>query len=212
MVEVRRGKPLRFLVATVLFISVFIISAGVARADTTDSTTYGSGNYGYCDYGSCTITLTSGGSTTLNVAPTPSGQCTVQSDTASVLTDSTAGYVLTMTTSTTNNSMTSGANNITASSGTSASPTTLAMNTWGYRVDGLAGFGAGPTSSQSNGSVPSVTFAGVPPSNLAGTAVASSSGPANPAVDTTVWYGVCANSSLPSGSYSTTVTYTAVTN
>lgn len=212
MVEVVRRWSVRFLMASALFMSILVVSSSVARADTTDSTVYGSGNYGYCDYGACTITLTSGGSTTLNVAPTPGGACTVQSDTASVLTDSTAGYNLTMTTSTTNNAMTSGANSITASSGTAASPATLAVNTWGYRVDGLAGFGAGPTSSQNNGSVPSVTFAGVPPSNQAGTTVATSSGPANPAVNTTVWYGVCANSSLPSGSYSTTVTYTAVTN
>jgi hypothetical protein len=191
------------------------IIAGVAqtvKADTTDSTVYGSGNYGNCDYGACTITLSSGGATTLNVAPTPAGKCTVQSDTASVLTDSTVGYSLTMTTSTTNNAMTSGSGNILAASGTAASPQVLSMNRWGYRVDSLSGFGTGPTSSQNNGSIPSVSFAGVPPSNLAGTQVASSSGPANPAAVTTVWYGLCADSSVPSGNYSVTVTYTAVTN
>jgi hypothetical protein len=31
-------------------------------------------------------------------------------------------------------------------------------------------------------------------------------------VPTTVWYGVCADSSVPAGSYTTTITYTAVTN
>jgi hypothetical protein len=86
------------------------------------------------------------------------------------------------------------------------------MNTWGYRVDGLASFGSGPTTTINSGSVPSTTFAKVPPSNLAGTQVASSSGAANPAVNTTVWYGVCANSAVPAGSYTVTVTYTAVTN
>ena len=192
--------------------TVIITSGGRVLADTTDSTVYGSGNFGGCDYGSCSITLTSGGPTSINVVPTPTGKCTVQSDTASVLTDSTVGYSLTMTTSTTNNSMTGGSGSISASGGTSAVPITLAMNTWGYRVDSLASFGAGPTSSQNSGSIPSVTFAGVPPSNLAGTVVANSSGPANPAVNTTVWYGVCADSSIPAGSYTTTVTYTAVTN
>lgn len=196
-------------------IALFIglaVGMPTVRADTTDSTVYGSGNYGDCDYGSCTITLSSGGTTTLNVAPTPAGKCTVQSDTASVLTDSTSGYSLTMTTSTTNNAMTSGSGSIAAASGTAASPAILSMNTWGYRVDNLAGFGAGPTSAQNNGSVPSVTFAGVPASNLAGTQVASSNGPANPAAATTVWYGLCANASQPSGNYSVTVTYTAITN
>jgi len=196
----------------VAMICIPLLSGAVSRADTTDSTTYGSGNFGYCNYGSCTITLTSSGAVNVNVVPTPGGRCTVQSDSPSVLTDSTAGYSLTMTTSTTNNAMTSSGGNIPTSSGSSASPAVLAANTWGYRVDGLAGFGAGPTSAINSGSTPSVTFAGVPASNQTPTPVASSSGPANPAVSTTVWYGVCANSSLASGSYTTTVTYTAVTN
>lgn len=202
----------RLFGAVFLLLGLLAVGVPVAQADTTDSTVYGSGNYGNCDYGSCTITLSGGGSKTLNVVPTPTGKCTVQSDTASVLTDSTSGYSLTMTTSTTNNAMTSGSNSIAASSGTASSPVTLAMNTWGYRVDGLSGFGTGPTSAQSSGSIPSVSFAGVPASNQAGTQVASSGGPANPAVTTTVWYGLCANASQSSGNYSVTVTYTAVTN
>lgn len=204
---------IRRIVSVGISIIVFAVGLGaIVHADTTDSTTYGSGNFGYCNYGSCTITLTSSGTVNVNVAPTPGGRCTVQSDNPSVLTDSTAGYSLTMTTSTTNNSMVGGSGNITASSGTSASPVTLAANTWGYRVDNLASFGSGPTSAQNSGNTPSVTFAGVPASNQTPTPVASSSGPANPAVGTTVWYGVCANAAIPSGTYTTTVTYTAVTN
>lgn len=183
-----------------------------ALADTTDSTVYGSGNFGDCDYGSCTITLSSTGVSNMAVVPTPTGKCTVQSDGVSVLTDSTTGYSLTMTTSTTNNAMTSGAGSIAASGGTLATPAVLAMNTWGYRVDGLGAFGAGPTTAQSSGSVPSVTFAGVPASNQSAAQIASSSSPANPAATTTAWYGICANSSVPSGNYTTTITYTAVTN
>jgi hypothetical protein len=181
-------------------------------ADTTDSTVYGGSNYGACDYGSCTITLSSSGSTAVDVIPASTGKCTVHSDTASVLTDSTTGYSLSMTTNTTNNALVGTSTNISASSGTSASPIALAMNTWGYRVDGLSSFGAGPTTSQSNGTVPSVFFAGVPASNQTAVQIASSSSAANPAVNTTVWYGVCANATLPSGTYTTTVTYTAVTN
>lgn len=181
-------------------------------ADTTDSTTYGSGSFGNCNYGSCTITLTSGGTTAVDVAPTPTGRCTVQSDTVSVLTDSTSGYTLTMTTSTANNDMTGAGGNINAAASTAASPAILSMNTWGYRVDGLSGFGAGPTTARSNGSIPSDTFAGVPANNGTPTAVASSVGPANPADETTVWYGLCADDTVTSGSYSVSVLYTAVTN
>jgi hypothetical protein len=204
----------RFLVVLTAIgvVALFSVTGDTARATTTDSTVYGSGNYGNCDYGSCTITLTSNGTVGVNVTPTATGKCTVQSDTASVTTDNTIGYTLTMTTSTTNNAMVNGGTNLSAASGTAASPTTLAMNTWGYRVDGVSGFGAGPTSSQNSGTIPAVTFAGVPASNAAATAVASSSSAANPAVNTTVWYGVCANTTIPAGTYSTTVTYTAVTN
>jgi hypothetical protein len=205
---------LRRLLGSLLVILVLIVTVGpgVVHANTTDSATYGSGGYGNCSYGSCTITLTSGGTTNVDVVPNTSGKCTVQSDIASVLTDNPTGYSLTMTTSTTNNVMAGSSGNIASSSATAASPTILAMNTWGYRVDGLAGFGAGPTSILNSGSVPSTTFAKVPPSNLAGTQVASSASAANPAVNTTVWYGVCANSTVPAGSYTVTVTYTAVTN
>lgn len=201
------------IIALSIFLVISIYSVqSVSYADTTDSSVYGSGSFGDCDYGTCTITLTDTGAPTLAIVPTPTGVCSVQSDTVSVLTDSTTGYSLTMTTSTTNNAMQGSTTSLAASSGTSSAPTTLAMNTWGYRVDGLASFGAGPTTSQSSGSVPSVAFAGVPASNQPSTQVAYSGSPANPAQDTKVWYGVCANSSIPVDTYSVTVTYTAVTN
>lgn len=195
-----------------LVLSVVLLTIGLGGTTFADSNAYGSGDYGYCDYGMCYIQLTTTGNVSLNTTPTATGSCTVQSNTASVETDNTLGYTMTMTTSTTNNAMTAGSNSITASSGTSSAPTTLGINTWGYRVDGLASFGSGPTSAQTNGSTPSVTFAGVPASNGTPTAVASSSSSADPAVNTTVWYGLCANESTPPGTYSVQVTYTAVTN
>lgn len=197
-----------------LLMCAIVISFGNyhAYADTTDSSVYGGGNYGNCDYGTCTITLNSGGTTNIDIIPTASSTCTVQSDTASVLTDSGSGYTLTMATSTTDNSLIGSSSSIAASSGTLASPGTLAANTWGYRVDGIGGFGTGPTSAQTNGSTPSLSFAGVPTSNQPGATIASSSSPANPAEDTTIWYGVCANSTLQAGTYTGTVVYSAVVN
>lgn len=203
---------MRLVALSIAFVASICSVPSVSFADTTDSSVYGSGSFGNCDYGTCTITLTDTGVPTLTVVPTPTGVCSVQSDTVSVLTDSTTGYSLTMTTSTTNNAMQGTSTNMAASSATSSAPTTLAVNTWGYRVDNLASFGAGPTTAQSSGSVPSVTFAGVPASNQSSTQVASSSSPANPAQDTKVWYGVCANASIPVDTYSATVVYTAVTN
>jgi hypothetical protein len=209
----RRFKQIK----TLAFVLIFtLVSVGFLQttsyADTTDSSVYGSGSFGDCDYGTCTITLTDTGVPTLTVVPTPTGACSVQSDTVSVLTDSTTGYSLTMTTSTTNSAMQGASTNLATASGTAGAPTTLAINTWGYRVDGLASFGTGPTTAQNSGNVPSVTFAGVPASNQSSTQVAYSNSPANPAQDTKVWYGVCANASIPVDTYSETVVYTAVTN
>lgn len=201
-----------YLLTVVTTLAVLLGTSSMVAATTTDTTTYGSGSYGGCDYGACAITLSGGGTKNANVSPTPTGSCTVQSDTVSVLTDSASGYTLTMTTSTTDNRMAGTAGTIAASSGTAASPLTLAVNSWGYRVDGLSGFGSGPTSSQSSGSTPSVPFAGVPASNGTPTSVAYSSGPANPAQSTTIWYGICANATVTAGSYSVSVMYTAVTN
>lgn len=205
-------KPVRFLIA---FIVMAIVVAGVdsqAYADTTETSTYGSGNYGSCDYGTCGITLLSGGSTNIDITPTAAGKCTVQSDTVSVQTGNTNGYTLTLTASTTNNALVATSGSIAAVSGSPASPATLSMNTWGYRVDGQAGFGGGPTSAQTNGSVPSAAFAAVPPSDQAGSAVKSSTSAADTPDDTTVWYGACADTTIPAGSYTSTVLYTAVAN
>ena len=199
------------ILAASLLVSICSVQ-NVSFADTTDSSVYGSGSFGDCDYGTCTITLTDTGTPTLTVVPTPSGACSIQSDTVSVLTDSTTGYSLTMTTSTTNNAMQGSSTSLAASNGTSSGPVTLAINSWGYRVDSLGSFGVGPTTAQNSGSVPSVTFAGVPASSQSSTQVAYSSSPANPAQDTKVWYGVCADASIPVDTYSATVVYTAVTN
>lgn len=173
---------------------------------------YGSGTYGKCQYGSCSISLTSNGTVMVNVTPAASGNCTIQKDTVSVLTSSSTGYTLTFTGSTTNTALTNGAASIAASTATRTSPTALTPNHWGYRVDGMGGFGAGPTTAQSNIAPGTLTFAGVPASNAAADTLATSSVAANPAVATSVWYGVCTNTSVPSGTYTTQVTYTAVTN
>jgi hypothetical protein len=175
--------------------------------------TYGSGTYGSCQYGNqCSITLTSNGSISIDVTPTSSGRCTIQSDTASVLTDDSNGYTLTLADNGTNTSLLDGSNTIPAASATFSSPAALSVNTWGYRVDGLGSFGAGPTTAQSNVSLSSALFAGIKASNQTADTIAATSAAADPAVTTTVWYAACADISLSSGAYTTQVTYTAVAN
>jgi len=175
---------------------------------------YGSGTYGTCQYNSCGISVTSSGSVTLDVAPSAGTKCTVASDTVSVLTDSSTGYTLQINDNDTDNRLNGAVHgsNISASSGSAGTPATLAGNSWGYRVDATSGFGAGPTNSQSSGSVPSLTFAAVPVSSGSPDTIASSSSAADPAVNTQVWYGVCVDTSLVSDSYTDSLVYTALVN
>lgn len=195
-----------------LVIILLVLAPVSAIADTTDSTTYGSGSYGDCNYGSCSITLSGGGAVNLDITPTQTGTCSIASDVVSVLTDSTSGYTVQLASSTTNTNLVNGTSAIAASYGTAASPAILSPNAWGWRIDGYSSFGSGPTSAQSNITAPISSFAGVPASNVAPATIQASASAASPAVNTTVWYGLCADTSALNGTYTTQVTYTATTN
>jgi hypothetical protein len=201
----KRRTVLGSAIALLLLVAVPVY----VRAD--DS--YSNGTYSACQYNACGISLTSSGTVDLSVIPGASTTCTVQSDSVAVTTDSSTGYTLTLNDGDTSNQM-PGSNGgaINAVSGTNAAPATLGANTWGYRVDGNGGFGAGPTSASSNGSVPAGAFAAVPLSSAAPDTIATSSVAADPAVTTPVWYGLCANAAVPNGNYSDSVVYTAVVN
>ena len=194
-----------------LFLAVGVFGVPYVAAD---SSTYGMGDYGSCTYNSCGVSLTSSGNVSINITPSTGTVCTVASDSVAVTTDSSSGYTLTLVDGDTSNALAGAVNggSIAASSATAGSPAALTSNHWGYRVDSLGSFGAGPTSALSNGSIPSVTFAAVPLSSGTADTIATTTGPADPAVTTTVWYGACANSSLVSDTYTDGVIYTAVVN
>lgn len=176
------------------------VAAGAATANTTISSQI-----------SAVIGLftTSG---TVNVDVTPSGACaqTIASDTITVSTNNAAGYNLKLAESTASSDLVSGGDVIPASAGTQASPVVAAVNTWGYRVDGLGGFGAGPTSAVSNQPIGARTFAAVPATGSPNTLKTTSAPATNDT--TTVWYQVTADTSTPPGTYTNIVLYTAVTN
>ncbi|HUC88027.1 MAG TPA: hypothetical protein VMR95_02675 [Candidatus Binatia bacterium] len=155
--------------------------------------------------------FTTDGTVDVNVTPTGSGAQTIASDTVTVSTNDSSGYTLQLAESSSTTTLTSGSNTVPASSGTQTTPVVMAVNTWGYRVDSLGGFGAGTTSAQSNAAISgSIKFAGVPASGSPNTLVDTSGTASN--ATTTVWYGVAANTSQPTGTYTNTVTYTATTN
>ena len=157
-----------------------------------------------------TVSISTSGTVNLAITPTSGGSATSASDTVSVSTNDSAGYTLELSSSSAQVTLTNGGNSIAASSGTQTSPVTLANNTWGYRVDGVGGFGSGPTSAQTNQASLSGTWAGIPASgspNTLKTTATTASGDT-----TTVWYGAKADTTKPNGTYTDTVTYTATGN
>jgi len=174
--------------------------AGTASAATSTSVINGS-------IGS-TITVSSSGPVSINVAPTSGAVASSASDTVSVSTNDADGYVLSLETNSANRNLTNGANSITPSAGTLAAPATLATNTWGYRVDNAGGF-TGTTTAETNIASSAFNWAGVKANGSADTIKTTSAPASND--QTRVWYAMSADTSKPSGTYTNTVLYTAVT-
>ena len=86
------------------------------------------------------------------------------------------------------------------------------VNTWGYCVPSVGGFSTFcPSVNASNAAISGTyKFAGIKASG-SGDTIANTNTTASNAT-TTVWYGVAANTSQPSGTYTNTVTYTATIN
>ena len=187
---------------TLALFSLFSMTA-VVSADTASST--------ISSVVSPVISLfTTSGTVNVNVTPTGAGAQTLSSDTVTVSTNDSSGYTLQLAETGASSNLVSGGNTIPPSSGTQGTPVAMSVNTWGYRVDSVGGFGAGPTSSQSSAAIGSIKFAAVPvtasPNTLKTTSGVASSD------TTTVWYGVAANTSQATGTYTNSVTYTATAN
>ncbi|MDB5162797.1 MAG: exported protein of unknown function [Candidatus Saccharibacteria bacterium] len=161
--------------------------------------------------GSAINVFTTSGTVNLNSTPTGAGVQTTASDTVTVSTNNSAGYTLSLAETTGSSALVSGGNSIPAITGsTFASPTALSANTWGYRVDGIGGFGAGPTTGASNATIGTTTYAPVPATGAPQTLKTTGTTATNDV--TTVWYSVAVNTATPSGTYTNSVTYTATTN
>lgn len=183
----------------VLAVATTPVMASAVTEDTIINATVGS-----------TISMTTSGTVTLNITPDANGQSSSASDSVSVSTNNSAGYTLTLADSDATTTLANGGNTLTAHAGTQGTPTTLANNTWGYRVDSVGGFGVGPTSSETNVDTLALTWAGVPASGSPVTLKTTAATASNDA--TTVWYGAKADTTKPNGTYTGTVLYTATTN
>lgn len=200
---------LKSLFVVIMLIAMSFLSKVMVAAP------YGFGTYGNCDYGSvsgCSISIATSGEVNMPISAVSGGRVSIDSDTVNVTTNSTEGYTLTMAnSSTTESGLVSGVDTIAAHSATPASPTALALNTWGFRIDGFLGFGSGPTTTITDQASSSHSFASVPLSGVPLQIRNNTTGAAS-GEDTTVWYGVRADNTIPSGAYSATITYTATVN
>jgi hypothetical protein len=155
-------------------------------------------------------TFTTSGTVTLGaLAPDATGRQSTNNDVVTVSTNDADGFTLTLEDADATRTLASGGNSFAASAGTPASPVTLVNNTWGWRVDDLSGFGAGPTATIANTAPSALTYAGIPANASAFTLLATA-GTGSEVTD--VWYSARANDTQPTGTYTDTVTYTATVN
>lgn len=161
------------------------------------------------------ISMTTSGTVAISLTPSGSGVVSSASDTVTVNTNNSNGYNLQVADSDATTTLVSGANTITAWTGTKAAPTALGNGTWGMAVSstttGIGTNGFDTTYSAENNSTSSTSkWAGVPatgsPMTLKNTAATATND------TTTVWYAVKVDTAKPTGTYSDTVTYTATTN
>jgi hypothetical protein len=149
---------------------------------------YGQGNYSAdVPYGSQTsLTINLGSNVSFNLTPSGSNYSAYGSQTIAVTSTNVVGYQLYIY-SPTSTSMIDGPNTIPASSNVTEAP--LAVNTWGYNSDNSGNY-IGLTTTPA--------------------LLENYSGPSEIASDTTVNYGVLASGTQAAGSYSATVTITAI--
>lgn len=136
------------------------------------------------------ISVTSNGTVPISVTPTGSGAEATGTDTVTVNSNNPTGYNLTLNDSDATLTMVgSNGGTLAATSGTYAAPAALDMNSWGYNLDASANYTGVSATAQ----------------NIASTTAVSGAG----GDDVSVTYGVKVDTSVPAGTYTDAVTYTA---
>ena len=144
----------------------------------------------------------------VSLTPTAAGPVSIGSHTVTVSTNNSTGYKLYLKDADATLNLVSGANNITPTAGSAGTPAALsAMNTFGYAVAG-APFAGSYTTGDNRVYSASETFAGITASDVQIKNTATTATNEN----TSVYWAVRADTSLPNGTYTDNVVYTAITN
>ncbi|MBR0403393.1 hypothetical protein IJI55_02500, partial [Candidatus Saccharibacteria bacterium] len=204
------------------FLCAYVVAATFAPVQSSDASTVTITN-NTTDY---YITITSTDTLPMSVEAKPTGQLAYASDSINITTNSDSGYKLYVSTSGNDNNIYQNGSSSTSSSGyfqpttgTIANPVALAQNTWGFALNksqstSYSGAFANTTEYVNETLAPTVnsTWAGVPTFANSEQAKISELSIANAPGGTTfdIYYGVNASTTLPDGSYTTELTYTAI--
>lgn len=196
------------------WIIITVILAGSFITQQTLAAPYGVGVYNDCAYSDdCYISIATSEEVLLSVTPIAAGIYTIAKDEVTVSTNVSTGYELSMW-STDSDSVSSlemigsPSNKIPSTGALPSSPTTLPMNTWGYRIDNIDNFGSGPTSAVENQMSSDLTFANIPTDTAPSPEPIKTTATSAPTGDTTtLWYGIRVDLEKPSGIYTTTLRY-----
>jgi hypothetical protein len=175
------------LILTVLSV-IAILCLSLTTSGIADASPYGAGIYNAnVPYGGQTqLTISTSGNVALTVTPSDSGALASASGTVTVTSTDVVGYKLYVRSSASTD-MANGAVIIPTSA--NGSPAALAVNTWGYNLDG------------------SSNYTGI---TLSDVLIRSATQPYTSGDITTVTYGVRVDNTKKSGSYTNSVIYTAV--
>ena len=178
------------------------------------------------------IQITSADNLALDVTASPTGQLAYAADTLNIITNSPNGYHLYLSTSNNDNNIYLDGDSATSSqgyfgptTGTIASPAALLQNTWGFalsKVTDTSSSKYNPLASTfadisdyvnyTGSPTENSTWAGVPTFANSQTAKISELSTSNSpdGNDLDIYYGINASTTLPDGTYSTEITYTAI--
>ena len=171
------------------------------------------------------IEITSADALDLSVTADPNGKLAYAADTVKVVTNSDNGYKLYVSTSGNDNNIYQGGNSATASqgyfqpgTGTISSPAALGQNSWGFALNksqntsySSAFANVAEYVNETGAPTTSSTWAAVPTfANSEQAKISEYSGDNSPAgTSLDIYYGINASTTLPTGNYTTEVTYTA---
>lgn len=167
------------------------------------------------------INITDGNSGTTTIpaiTPTSAGRMSAATDSLAVTSNDSAGYKVTIQMTGSTNTLNSGGNSIAAAIGTTTTPAVLSANSWGFCVPSNSGNGSYTTvfgtcdGSLSSAAISSNTYAAVPKSTDTPFILFNTASSSVGNYNTVVTFAAAVDNSTPSGTYTGTVVFTAVTN